>query len=121
MSNDRVNQWYSNPKDYISRAKHRARLALTDPSIKLTTLERSFYNVIFKYNKTRITKKTQLSDFYKVGPKGLTSLEDGAMTLTFDDENQKPEKLAAMMIACLASKQRIHVPVCQSCIEEQAQ
>ena len=77
--------------------------------------------VIFKYNKTRITKKTQLADFYKVGPKGLTSLEYGAMTLPFDDENQKPEKLAAMMVACLASKKRIHVPVCQSCIEEQGQ
>ena len=77
--------------------------------------------VIFKYNKTRITKKTQLGDFYKVGPKGLTSLADGAMTLPFDDENQKPEKLAAMMVACLASKKRIHVPVCQSCIEEQGQ
>ena len=77
--------------------------------------------VIFKYNKTKITKKTQMRDFYKVSPKGLTSLEDGAMMLTFNDENQKPEKLAAMMVACLASKQRIHVPVCQSCIEEQAQ
>ena len=77
--------------------------------------------VIFKYNKTRITKKTQLADFYKVSEKGLTSLEDGAMTLPFNDEDQKPEKLAAMMVACLASKQRIHVPVCQSCIEEQDQ
>ena len=39
--NDRVNQWYNNPKDYIGKAKARARLALTDPSIKLTTLERA--------------------------------------------------------------------------------
>ena len=76
--------------------------------------------VIFKYNKTKITKKTQLCDFYRVGKDGLSSLEDGAMTLPFNDDDQKPEKLAAMMVACLASKQRIHVPVCQSCIEEQA-
>ena len=73
--------------------------------------------VIFKYNKTKITKKTQLCDFYKVSEKGLTSLEDHAMILPFNDEDQKPEKLAAMMIACLASKQRIHVPVCQSCFD----
>lgn len=75
--------------------------------------------VIFKYNKKRVTKKTQLADFYKVSPKGLTSLEYGAMTLQFNDEDQKPEKLAAMMVACLASKQRIHVPVCQSCIDDE--
>lgn len=74
--------------------------------------------VIFKYNKTRITKKTQLADFYKVSKQGLTSLADGAMLLPFNDEEQKPEKLAAMMVACLASKQRIHVPICQSCLDE---
>ena len=50
--------------------------------------------------------------------KGLTSLEDGAMLLPFNDEGQKPEKPAAMMVACLASKQRIHVPICQSCLDE---
>ena len=74
--------------------------------------------VIFKYNKTKVTKKTQMRDFYKVRAKGLTSLEDGAMLLPFNDEGQKPEKLAAMMVACLASKQRIHVPICQSCLDE---
>ena len=74
--------------------------------------------VIFKYNKTRITKKTQLADFYKVSERGLTSLEDGAMLLPFNDEGQKPEKLAAMMVACLATKKRIHVPICQSYLDE---
>ena len=42
---DRINQWYTNPGTYIAKAKERARLALTDPSIKLTTLERIFYSV----------------------------------------------------------------------------
>ena len=40
------------PKDVHSKAKQRARLALTDPSIKLTTLERSFYNVFKEQQQT---------------------------------------------------------------------
>ena len=39
----RLSQWSTDPAGYIEKAKQRAKLALKDPSIKLTTLERSFY------------------------------------------------------------------------------
>ena len=55
QAHGRLSQWSTDPAGYIEKAKERAQLALTDPSIKLTTLERSFYNVFQQQHRSTRT------------------------------------------------------------------